>query len=87
MKVFLARRKSCWHWLLATVLVGFMCLVHSHVKWFVEYDVTKAPLPICEVLTGKFIGYLLLSLVAVYFLPLYVQNRFYDGFRPAFTPF
>lgn len=38
----------------------------AHVKWFVEFDVAKAPLPIGEVLTGTFVRFFLVSVFGVY---------------------
>ena len=29
----------------------------AHVKWFVQFDIAKPPLPISDVLTKTFIGY------------------------------
>lgn len=48
---------------LTTLASGPAC---AHVKWFVDYDVTKAPMPIGDVLTSTFISYLLVSAALVY---------------------
>ena len=50
----------------------------AHVKWFVEYDVTKPPLPIGEVLNGMFIQMFLVSVVGVYLF--FLADRYiYEG--------
>jgi hypothetical protein len=38
----------------------------AHVKWFAEYDLTKPPLPVGEVLTGQFLYIFLISVVWMY---------------------
>ncbi|HEY0427605.1 MAG TPA: hypothetical protein VGC76_07460 [Pyrinomonadaceae bacterium] len=38
----------------------------AHVKWFVEFDVSKSPKPIGEVLSGDFVKMFLLSAAGVY---------------------
>jgi hypothetical protein len=43
-----------WLCALAFILSG-MVPAHAHVKWFAEYDLNQAPLPIGEVLTGQFV--------------------------------
>ena len=57
---------------------------HAHVKWFVDYDITKAPLPIGEVLTGTFISFLLASAFAVYIFFLVDRYMYKSGFLAAF---
>ena len=39
---------------------------HAHVKWFADYDLNKAPLPIGEVLNGQFAGFFLASVALIY---------------------
>lgn len=48
--------------------------VAAHVKWFVEHDVTKPPLPIGEVLNGTFIKMFLVSVIVIYFF--FLADRF-----------
>jgi hypothetical protein len=49
------------------VLIGLCAeAAQAHVKWFVEFDVSKAPAPIGEVLTGDFVKMFLVSVVGVY---------------------
>jgi uncharacterized membrane protein len=38
----------------------------AHVKWFADYDIMKAPMPIGDVLSGTFISFLLVSAALVY---------------------
>jgi hypothetical protein len=40
--------------------------IYAHVKWFVEHDVSKPPMPIGEVLNGTFVKMFLVSVAAVY---------------------
>lgn len=46
----------------------------AHVKWFVEFDNAKPPLPISDVLTKTFIGFFVASVVAIYFF--FVGDRY-----------
>ena len=39
---------------------------HAHVKWFAEYDLEKPPLPVGEVLTGRFLYFFLASTALMY---------------------
>jgi|SRR5215831_11903705 len=41
-------------------------IAHAHVKWFAEYDLKQPPLPIGDVLTGKFVYFFLASVLAIY---------------------
>ena len=50
----------------------------AHVKWFVEYDIAKPPLPIGEVLNGTFIKMFLVSVVGVYIFFL-LDRYIYEG--------
>ena len=56
----------------------------AHVKWFVDYDVTKPPLPIGEVLTGTFITFFLASVFAMYVFFLVDRTMYKKGFLAAF---
>ena len=38
----------------------------AHVKWFADYDLTKPPLAIGDVLTGKFVAFFLGSVLLIY---------------------
>ena len=50
----------------------------AHVKWFVEFDVTKAPAPIGEVLNGTFVQMFLVSVVGIYLF--FLADRYiYEG--------
>lgn len=56
----------------------------AHVKWFVDYDITKPPLPIGQVLSGTFITFLLASTVAVYLFFVVDRYMYKRGFLVAF---
>ncbi len=58
---------------MTAVLAAFGHTALGHVKWFVEYDVTKPPTPIGDVLNGTFVK-LFLASVAVVFL-FFVGDR------------
>ena len=52
--------------------------MQAHVKWFVEYDITKPPMPIGEVLNGMFVQMFLVSVVGVYLF--FLADRYiYEG--------
>ena len=51
----------------------------AHVKWFFDYDVTKPPTPIGEVLDGTFIKLFLFSALACYVFFLIDRFIFEDG--------
>ncbi len=52
--------------------------MQAHVKWFVEYDITKPPMPIGEVLNGMFVQMFLVSAVGVYLF--FLADRYiYEG--------
>jgi hypothetical protein len=60
-------RLGCWLSgliLLATLVPSGSA--HAHVKWFAPYDMTKPPLPIGEVLNGKFTYFFLSSVLLIY---------------------
>src|SRR5690349_21358229 len=47
-------------WLVLLVVLAMSSggrAAHAHVKWFAAYDLTKAPLPIGEVLDGLFLKF------------------------------
>jgi len=46
----------------------------AHVKWFVEFDNARPPMPIGDVLTGTFIGFFIASVAAIYLF--FVGDRF-----------
>ena len=48
---------------LAALASGPAC---AHVKWFADYDITKAPMPVGDVLGGAFTSCLLVSAAVVY---------------------
>ena len=39
---------------------------HAHIKWFAEFDVSKPPLAVGDVLTGQFLYFFLASVVLIY---------------------
>ena len=43
--------------------VAWPLAAHAHVKWFAEYDLSKPPLPVGDVLTGQFVYFFLASVV------------------------
>ena len=55
----------------------------GHVKWFVEYDVTKPPTPIGEVLNGTFVEIFLLSVACIYLFFLTDRFLFKSGYLVA----
>jgi hypothetical protein len=57
---------------------------YAHVKWFVDFDNAKAPLPIGEVITETFVTILLASTVAVYFFFLVDRYMYKKGILAAF---
>lgn len=62
------------------IILAAFCVetAQAHVKWFVEYDVTKPPLPIGEVLNGMFVKMFLVSVVGVYLF--FLADRYiYEG--------
>jgi hypothetical protein len=66
----------------AIVLCLALCAaesVEAHVKWFVEFDVTKAPAAIGDVLTGDFIKMFLISVAGVYIFFLIDRYIYEEG--------
>ncbi len=65
---------------LGIIFFAVFCVenVQAHVKWFVEYDITKPPTPIGEVLNGMFIQMFLISVAGVYLF--FLADRYiYEG--------
>jgi hypothetical protein len=58
--------------------------VRGHVKWFFEYDVTKPPTPIGEVIDGTFVKLFLISAVACYLFFLADRYIFENGYFAEF---
>ncbi len=56
----------------------------AHVKWFVEYDITKPPLPIGEVLDGTFVKMFLVSVAACYLFFLADRFIYEEGYLAEF---
>jgi hypothetical protein len=69
-------------------LVFFSCLLavtaEAHVKWFVEYDITKPPLPIGEVIDGTFVKMFLVSVAACYLFFLADRYIYEEGYLAEF---
>ena len=55
----------------------------AHIKWFVDYDIAKPPLPIGEVISGTFIAYLLISTALIYLFFLVDRYLYKRGFLAA----
>lgn len=69
------------------IIVLVMCCAETaqaHVKWFVEFDVTKPPAPIGEVLTGDFVKMFLVSVVGVYLFFLVDRYIYEEGILAEF---
>jgi hypothetical protein len=58
--------------------------VTGHVKWFFEYDVTKPPTPIGEVIDGTFVKLFLVSAVACYLFFLADRYIYENGYFAEF---
>lgn len=75
--------------LFRTAALGFLiciCAVtaDAHVKWFFDYDVTKPPTPIGEVLDGTFVKLFLLSVVGCYLFFLVDRYIYESGYFAEF---
>jgi hypothetical protein len=74
---------------LGGVAVIWPLAARAHVKWFAEYDLTKPPLPVGEVLTGQFLYIFLISVVWIYaffWLDRYAfRKRFLEGTLRRYT--
>lgn len=71
---------------LAVIVLLTICATTSeaHVKWFFDYDVTKPPTPIGEVLDGTFIKMFLVSVVACYLFFLADRYIYEEGILAEF---
>jgi len=58
--------------------------VEAHVKWFFDYDVTKPPTPIGEVLDGTFVKMFLVSVAACYLFFLADRYIYEEGILAEF---
>ncbi len=58
--------------------------VQAHVKWFVEYDITKPPTSIGEVLDGTFVKMFLASVAACYLFFLADRFIYEEGYLAEF---
>jgi hypothetical protein len=72
--------------LAAIFLLALLCAenAEAHVKWFVEFDVTKAPAPIGDVLSGDFVKMFLLSVAGVYVFFLLDRYLYEQGILAEF---
>jgi len=59
---------------------GRIPIIEGHVKWFGRYDVTKAPLPVDQVLTNPFIYLFLISVFSIYFFFLADRAAYRKGY-------
>ncbi len=68
------------------VLLIVICTVsaEAHVKWFFDYDVTKPPTPIGEVLDGTFVRMFLVSVAACYLFFLADRYIYEEGILAEF---
>ncbi len=80
----IANRKSFQT--LITLVLLTICTVtaEAHVKWFFDYDVTKPPTPIGEVLDGTFVKMFLVSVVACYLFFLADRYIYEEGILAEF---
>jgi hypothetical protein len=71
---------------LTSVILITLCAVtaNAHVKWFFDYDVTKPPTPIGEVLDGTFVKMFLVSVVACYLFFLADRYIYEEGILSEF---
>lgn len=69
---------------MALVAVFLSLGAQAHVKWFVAFDASQAPLPIGEVLTGTFVYFLLAATVSVYLFFLTDRHMYKKRFLAAF---
>ncbi|MBK8151577.1 MAG: hypothetical protein IPK58_26125 [Acidobacteria bacterium] len=56
----------------------------AHVKWFFDYDVTKPPTPIGEVIDGTFVKMFLVSVAACYLFFLADRYIYEEGILSEF---
>jgi hypothetical protein len=71
---------------LLSALLIFLCALaaKAHVKWFVEYDTAKPPLPIGEVLSGTFIKMFLVCVAGIYLFFLVDRYIYKKGYLAEF---
>lgn len=65
-------------------IIFFAETAEAHVKWFVEFDITKSPAPIGEVLNGDFVKMFLVSVVGVYLFFLVDRYIYEEGILAEF---
>jgi hypothetical protein len=72
--------------ILASVFLLTICTItaRAHVKWFFDYDVTKPPTPIGEVLDGTFVKLFLVSVAACYLFFLVDRYIYEEGILAEF---
>lgn len=68
----------------ALLFLLFAITASGHVKWFFEYDVTKPPTPIGEVIDGTFVKLFLISAIACYLFFLADRYVFEKGYFAEF---
>ena len=67
----------------ALMAVVWAVPAEAHVKWVVEFDITKPPRPIGEVLSGRFVEFFLASVFGVYLFFLADRFTLRKGFLAA----
>lgn len=60
------KASSLLSWILPWLLLLPMTQAQAHVKWFAQFDISKPPMPIGDVLTRTFIWFFIWSVVAIY---------------------
>lgn len=68
----------------AFLLCVFTVTAEAHVKWFFDYDVTKPPTPIGEVIDGTFVKMFLVSVAACYLFFLADRYIYEEGILAEF---
>jgi len=68
----------------AFLLCVFAVTAEAHVKWFFDYDVTKPPTPIGEVIDGTFVKMFLVSVAACYLFFLADRYIYEEGILAEF---
>ncbi|MDQ3713024.1 MAG: hypothetical protein M3388_12515 [Acidobacteriota bacterium] len=77
--------RKAFQFLVVVFLAAFFAeTAQAHVKWFVEYDVSKPPAPIGEVLSGTFVKMFLVSVAACYFFFLADRYIYEEGYLAEF---
>ena len=77
-------RKSFQIFITFSVLIFGTTAANAHVKWFFDYDVTKPPLPIGEVIDGTFVKLFIVSVVACYLFFLADRYIYEEGILAEF---